>query len=135
MPVTVEWDNAEKTIIRMAMVGHWTWDEAYAAFADGDQMLDGVNHRVGVIIDLRESKGVPPAALANARKMSEKQHPRAGMTVFVGANAFFLSLWSVFSKVYTLFVRKHTFTFAATIEQAREILARNVPAGQGDKPA
>ena len=39
MPVTVEWDNPEKTIMRMSMIGRWTWDEAYEAQVKGDQMI------------------------------------------------------------------------------------------------
>ncbi len=132
MPVTVEWDNEEKTIIRMTMVGHWTWDEMYVATAEGDRMLDTIQHRVGVIIDLQQSVGVPPMAMANARKVSEKQHRNAAMTVFVGANAFFVALWSVFSKVYSIFVRRHSFTFAATLDEARAILLKNVPASATD---
>ncbi|MBZ0280208.1 MAG: hypothetical protein K8L97_05675 [Anaerolineae bacterium] len=122
MPVTVEWDNAEKTIVRMRMIGKWTWDEAYNAQKEGDALINSVTYPVCAIIDLRESGGVPLSAMSNARSMSAKQNSRVKMTVFLGANTLFVSLWNVFSKVYTVFVTRHPFAFAKTIEESHAIL-------------
>ena len=124
MPVTIEWDNPEKTIVRMEMIGNWTWDEARAGADKGYVMLDSVDYEVGTIIDFSQGTSLPPSALANARSMIQRRHPRTGLTVFVGANAVFLSLWSVFSKVYSLFARKQNSVFAGTVEEARTLLSK-----------
>jgi hypothetical protein len=123
MAVTVEWDNPEHTIVRMEMIGRWTWEEAFAGADQGYDLLDSVDDEVGVIIDFSKSLSIPSNAIPNARNMIQRRHPHTGLTVFVGVNALFLSLWSVFSKVYTLFARKQNSTFAPTLEEARRILA------------
>lgn len=122
MPVNIEWDNDDQTIVRMEMVGHWTWDEAYAGAERGYAMLQSVEYEVGVIIDFSRSAGLPPNALPNARRMIQRRHPRTGLTVFVGANTLFMALWNVFAKVYTLFAQKQNSIFAATVAEARRIL-------------
>ncbi|NWG16714.1 MAG: hypothetical protein HXY41_08775 [Chloroflexi bacterium] len=135
MPVTVEWDNAEKTIVRMEMVGAWTWDEAYAGAESGYALLEEVGYEVGVIIDFSRGTRLPPNAITSARHMIQRRHPRTGLTVFVGANNLFVALWNTFSKVYALFAHQQNSVFADSVKQAREILSRNAPAGAGDKTA
>jgi hypothetical protein len=125
MPVTIEWDNAEKTLVRMEMIGDWTWDEARAGAERGYAMLDSVDYEVGVIIDYSQGAGLPAHALSNARSMIQRRHPRTGLTVFVGANAVFMALWNVFSKVYVLFARKQNSVFANSVEEARAILLKS----------
>ena len=124
MPVTIEWDNPEKTIVRMEMIGNWTWDEARAGADKGYAMLNSVTYEVGTIIDFSQGSGLPASALSNARSMIQRRHPRTGLTVFVGANAVFMALWNVFSKVYNLFARKQNSVFAPSVEAARGILAK-----------
>lgn len=122
MSVTVEWDNQDKTIIRMCMIDHWTWDEAYEAQKEGDMLLASVGNPCCAIIDFRRSKGIPLSAMSNARSMSQKQNSQVKMTVFLGVSPLFLSLWSVFSKVYSIFVLRHPFAFAKTLEECHTIL-------------
>ena len=125
MPVINVWDNDAKTIIRMEVSGRWTWDEMYAASTAGYAMLDSVNHVVYPIIDFSASLGMPPNAITHARNMMGKQHPRTGMTVFVGANTLFVSLWRVFIRLYALFSREQDFTFANSLDAARDLIAQN----------
>ena len=122
MPVIVEWDDPEKTIIRMSMVGRWTWDEAYEAQVRGDEMILEVKHAVGAIIDLRESTSIPLAAMANARSMNQKQNPYTKVTVFLGANPFFVSLWNVFKKVYGALQKSQSYTFVNTLEEGHTFI-------------
>src|SRR5262245_15552793 len=122
MPVSVEWYNDDETIIYMAMVGKWTWDEAYRAQKEGDALLEAANHNVGAIIDFARSSGIPLSAMSNARSMTQKQNPKVKATVFLGASPLFMSLWNVFNRVYPKFSKSHPFFIADTPEKAREIL-------------
>lgn len=122
MPVTNIWDNDEKTIIRMDVSGRWTWDEMYAASTVGYSMLESVPHVVYPILDFSQSHGMPNNAITHARNMMGKQHPRTGMTVFVGANTLFVNLWRIFIRLYSLLSREQDFTFANSLDEARQIL-------------
>ena len=123
MPVNIEWDNEAKTIIRMELVGNWTWDEAYRGAQQGYAMLETVDHEVGVLMDLRNSKAIPSNAITHARIMIKQRHPRTGLTVFVGTTTFFTALWNVFSRLYTLLARQQNSVFAPTMEDARRMLS------------
>src|SRR5689334_8333352 len=112
MPVINTWDNDEKTIIRMEVSGRWTWDEMYQASESGFAMLDSVAHTVYPILDFSQSLGMPPNAITHARNMMGRQHPRTGMTVFVGANTLFVNLWRIFVRLYALLSREQDFAFA-----------------------
>jgi hypothetical protein len=122
--VEIHWDNPEKTVVRMEMIGRWTWEEAYTGSKVGYEMLDSVPHRVNIIIDLRQSKGIPVNSLTHARSMIGRRHLRTGLTVFVGANDLFINLWNVFCRVYGVFARPAEFTFAKSVEDAYAIFDR-----------
>ncbi|MEO8397095.1 MAG: hypothetical protein ABI700_29140, partial [Chloroflexota bacterium] len=107
--------------VRMELIGRWTWDEAYDGSKVGFTMLESVDHSVNVIIDLRRSTGLPLLSLTHARNMIPRRHPRTGITVFIGANTLFLSLWKIFSNAYGQFASKQEFTFARTIDEAYRI--------------
>lgn len=124
MPITVEWDNPEKTVVRMAMMGTWTWDEAYAKADEGYAMLETVDYEVGIIIDMTQSPHIPDHAISNAQAMIKRRHPRTGLTVFVRVNTFFTSMWNIFSRLYTAMAHKQNSVFANTLEEARAILAK-----------
>lgn len=132
MPVTVEWDNDDQTIIRVTMVDFWRGDEADRAFADCGRMLSSIVHRAGILVDLRRSFNLSPLAMAHLHQMAEKDHPNAAITVFVGGNTMFLPLGSVIS----LFRKKRPSTFAPTLESARRIIRNVIAVGaEPDRPA
>jgi len=123
MPVTNSWDNDEKTIIRMEIAGRWTWDEMYQASDAGYTMLESVPHIVYPIIDMRQSQAIPGNAITHASGLMRRQHPRTGMSVFVGANTIVVSLWRAFVHVYSLFSREQDFKFANSLDEARQLIA------------
>jgi hypothetical protein len=127
MPITVEWDNPEKTVIRMSMIGTWTWDEAYTRASEGYALLESVDYEVGIIIDMTQSHHVPDRAISNAQAMIRRRHPRTGLTVFVRANTLFTTMWNIFSRIYTALAKKQNSVFADTLEDARAILAKVYP--------
>jgi hypothetical protein len=46
MPITVNWDNDAKTVIRYDFEGHWNWDEFRAAANEAFVFTRSVQHRV-----------------------------------------------------------------------------------------
>ncbi len=124
MTVNIEWDNAEKTVVRMEMVGKWTWTEAYDGSIRGYDMLETVDYPVNIIIDLRRSTGLPMLALTHARNMIARRHPRTGLTAFVGVNALFLMMWRTFKSAYPRLEATRDFTIVGSIEEAYRIFAQ-----------
>ncbi|MBZ0280211.1 MAG: hypothetical protein K8L97_05690 [Anaerolineae bacterium] len=131
MSIKLLWENEAKTIIRMEVIGQWTWEEMYAASQEGYTMLESVDHVVDPIIDFRSSAAIPIYSITHARHMIGRRHPRTGLTVMVGTSALLHNLWDIFRKVYALFVREEEFTLVRTLEEAHAVLAR-VQANRSD---
>ncbi len=123
MAVEINWDDDQRTIVRMKLIGRWGWEDAYEGSKQGYDLLDSVDHVVNVIIDMRQSTGLPLLAMTHARNMIAKRHPRTGMTVFLGVNSLFLTLWKAFAKSYPQVSHSNEFTFARSDEEARRILS------------
>ena len=59
MKLQVEWDNAEKTIIRITYTEKWTWSDFYAANTEAVAMMKTVQHTVHFLADFRQSRSLP----------------------------------------------------------------------------
>lgn len=128
MGITILWDNEEKTIIRYVYEGRWVWDDLHHARVQVHEMLNTVNHPVGIIVDVRESTLVPNGALSQGRQFattSPTTHPNEGRTIIVGANTFLRSMYDLFRKIYTTLSGNLDVDFAPTLESARQNLAQD----------
>jgi len=122
MPISVTWDNPEKTVICFTFEERWTWDEYHAAADRISEMVNSVNHRVDLIIDFRTGY-VPDNAIKQVESGSPLfWHPQAGFGVLVGVKGFIRSLLMLFTQVYP----GHTqwLILAANVEDARAILTK-----------
>ena len=123
MPVTVEWDNEDKTIIRVTM-GEYTWDDIESSSRQEQEMLDGINHKVDFIVDITSTK-IPKDVLANFQKFAAAPpytHTNAGLVVIVGANRFHATITEIFGKVHKPLADK--LAMASTVEEAYEIITQ-----------
>ena len=76
MGVEVEWDNQEQTVLRYTVVGHWTWEEFYAARDRARALADKVDlPRVNAIIDIRIGSMFPRNSLTHFRDMPGERIP------------------------------------------------------------
>jgi hypothetical protein len=136
MAIQVIWDNPEQTIIRYIYDGRWTWEDLARARDEVHRMLDTVDYRVGIIVDVQKSSMLPSGALTRARQMATatpKYHQNEGSTVIVGANTLIRSLFDMFRKIYTTLSGNIVIDFATSLDEARRIL-RNQGMGQPTQP-
>jgi hypothetical protein len=123
--IRIIWDNEDKTILRYLYEGRWDQDDFSKAYAEAKTMLDSVNRKVGIIIDIQNSHLIPNGIISRSRHVVTNPSRNEGLIVIVGANAFIRSLADTFSKLWrrgALGSRK--MVFAATLEDARQILSR-----------
>lgn len=99
MPISVRWDNTEKTCIYYEFIGQWSWDEFDAVYADVYEMLDTVNHKVHAIVDLRNSHLLPQNTLTQMRRLTFQQHENGGITIFITENKFAHTLFNILTGV------------------------------------
>lgn len=123
MPVIVEWDNDEQTVIRTEVVGTWTWMDYHDGTRQVFKMMDAVEHDVIGIINTRDPHtslpdGNPMPHFNNtARKFAERPDL---LIVNVNQNLLMRMMSSVFGKLMP--GMSDQYRQAATLEDARKIL-------------
>lgn len=122
MPITVRWDNEDKTIIYYVFDRRWTWDEFNVVYQDVYRMLDTVDHTVHAIVDLHNSQLLPADTLTHMRRLTFQQHDNGGITVIITTNFLAQSLYSILSGVYRKALE--IFKLAPTVEEAYAIIER-----------
>jgi hypothetical protein len=128
--ITTEWDNDEKTIMRMTYHPGWSWDDLEGNLIVEEEMLNSVNYKVDVIADFRGTQ-LPPGAISRLPKIAQSPpytHPNSGAMVMVGSPAFMNEVVGVYKRVYgqaAKLVMVHDLDEArALIAQKREEAAR-----------
>jgi hypothetical protein len=119
MPIEIEWDDPDKTIIYTRVTGAWTWEEMHQISEKSILMRQSVTHEVGSIVDFSAAKCLPDGAIAPAKKIINRQESYSGTTVFVGVDFVSASLWNVLMSVYSFFIRHQNFQFAKSLPEAR----------------
>ncbi len=125
MTVQTSWDDNEKTIVHVDFIGHWTWQEAHQAIDTMIALIESVDHRVHIIIDMHGGSHVPPLAFGEVRSLLSKRHPRAGVTVILGANFMLASLWKTMAQTYGRLIGNNRYIFADTLEEALARIAES----------
>lgn len=101
MGVQVSWDDAEQTILRYRLEGRWRWNELYEAVKQGHALNHDTSQNVYAIVDLENSLGIPPSAVAQFGKLSTLKLPNTRIVIFVAGGGFVSSLIKTFNRVYT----------------------------------
>ena len=125
MPIEVGWDNDEKTTLRYDYEGNWSWEELYEISNKALEMFNSVPHRVDTIHNHTNSTYIPRGALSHAQRLLAQYPENWGISVVVGTNPLLKALMLVFRKVYRQMGERHF--MAATLEQARQLLAKRPP--------
>ncbi len=102
MPLITEWDNDQKTILRVTYQPGWTWDEMEDNLPLEREFLDGVDHPVDVIADFRGTS-LPPGAIARLPKIASSPpytHPNSGIVIMVGSPAFMEEVVGIYRRVF-----------------------------------
>jgi hypothetical protein len=94
MPITICWDNEEKTIIRCLLEGIWNWNELIDQHAKTQSMFADVGCPTAIIIDMSESNYVPSGSSTHFKLLLKDFYPQTERVVFVGANNYFQKLIS-----------------------------------------
>ncbi|MBK8024805.1 MAG: hypothetical protein IPK19_26150 [Chloroflexi bacterium] len=123
MPVTVEWDNSERTILRTDSHGHWTWDEYHHAVDAALVMMQSVDHDVH-LVNVRHSDSVQPDgnALPHLRRVMRDLPGNHRLTIMVNTNMRSKLMVGIFRRVVPIFSR--TFLMASSLEDARDLIGR-----------
>ena len=121
MAIDVEWDNAEKTIMRWDFKGHWTPAEWHAAANRSVELRSTAMDipRVTAILNLEQGGPVPMNILPHARVAMEMLDERDYVIITHGSG-FVRSMVNVFRHLNPTLGEKILVT--ETVEDARTII-------------
>jgi hypothetical protein len=101
MPITVQWANAERTVVLYRVFEQWTWDEFHAANRLSNDLFGSVDHPVDLICDFSESQSIPPRVLSNiGRALRQKRPSNLRQIVAVGITGLLRNLADVLRTLY-----------------------------------
>jgi hypothetical protein len=103
MPITIDWDNPEKTAVLITYHAPWTWKEFDVAVKQMVALFDTVQHKVDVIFDIRKGGFPPPDAMKRFKAAAEIDHPNGGQLVYVAPGMlaqFVKSIVQVLSRAF-----------------------------------
>jgi hypothetical protein len=126
MPVHVDWDNDEKTIIYALYEGQWTWEEFYGAIRQCQEMNATVPHPVHIIAHLRGNFLPRGAWVSHSENAIKRSNSSMGFIVIVTESQFLQSLMRVSSTVSPKW--RETYRVARTVEEARTLIAQETSA-------
>ncbi|MCI0710470.1 MAG: hypothetical protein L0154_09950 [Chloroflexi bacterium] len=119
MPVNIQWDNADKTIIRFEFVDPWTWKEFYGAIRESEPMHNEVDHMVFWLYDINQMRKVPPNSLGGGKQVTNLRYENTCHDhVIVGANSIIRTLGNTFNRVYSRLYDMNIH-FAESLEEGR----------------
>jgi hypothetical protein len=121
MTITVEWDNADKTIIRWDFVGIWEWQEVYAAAEMSGRLRNEVTHSVSVILNLEKATNMKQGALTHTKTVLSFNPDNRDLVIAAGPSAFLHSMVEIFRKMNVSMADK--FLGVDSVKEARKVIA------------
>lgn len=125
MAIQTTWDNDECTIIRVDILGEWTWSDLHEALTQAVVLLDEqACTQADLIVDVSRVTKIPALALPNVRSLAQRRDPRMSTTVLVGMSDVMRTLLNAFLQVYNAVGRKEHYFLVKTVEEARAQIAK-----------
>ncbi|HUN08569.1 MAG TPA: hypothetical protein PLQ56_18325 [Aggregatilineales bacterium] len=124
MPVSLQWDNDEQTILRYDYCGRWTWEEYAPVFERASILLRESNWTVHFIVHLKDEVArnhLPAGALVRVVNIFRNAPATAGKTIIVNAGMVYRTVAQTGAAAYPAIGKKYG--FADTLEEARLMLA------------
>jgi hypothetical protein len=124
LAIKVAWENDRKKVLVSIYQGAWDLNDFYAATEEINTLMDTVDHKVNLILDMRESGSLPKGFIGALRATAKKRHPHFGRMIFVGGNMFVRMFNDLFLKLYPRPDQNRVMYMAADYEEAYAILER-----------
>ena len=119
MGVQIKWVDEAKTVLEYSFDDPWGWEDYYVAIKIAQQLTEGVSHKITTIIDLSNSKGLPPGAMTHLRRVG-RENPNQGMVILVGMNLFIRTFSNMLMRFYPKAAEKAR--LVATREEAYKLI-------------
>lgn len=83
MPVTLDWDNPEKTILRLTLADGWAWEDLKVVSPVAIALMGSVDHTVHVLVDHTKTHDLARGGPTHALELMRILPPNFGIVVVV----------------------------------------------------
>jgi hypothetical protein len=94
MPISLEWYDDERTILRHVYTGNWTWEEYQGTFEVMNTMSTSVQHPVYHVIDMTQTRMMPQGSSIAQIRTGARYVPPNAAAMIVAGNSLFLTIIS-----------------------------------------
>ena len=117
---TIDWEDSEKTILVLEVQADtWDWDDTFAIMRDFKAKAESVEHSIYTVIIFHDTPPTPDSAVfRNIRQIMKLRPENELVTIFVGTNSLFRTIFNTVNKIYLLKNIFDTFRFVATKDRA-----------------
>jgi hypothetical protein len=133
MPITIQWDDDTKRVIRFDYIGRWNWNEYHASISEAHQMTKDMPYTVNMILDFSNGTVLPTNALSHFGASMKAPPGTFDLAVIVTESRFIEAVVSLFCRVYPRWGKK--FEVVETLEAARQVYAKRANQGQSETAA
>ena len=119
MPVHVQWDNDDHTVIQLVFEGKWGLEELYPALSEMYKSVEQEQHIVDSIVDMVNASTIPSNVLSIRGTIERNQPDNQGISVIVGANTLVRSIANILNRVLK---EESEYIFTDTLEEARQAI-------------
>jgi len=122
MGIEVRWVDTQQTAMIYNFLDPWTWQDYYTTTTQGRTMLASVNHKVIILINLSETRSIPPGALSHLRRAVSHSHPNRGLVILIGLRSFVQAVANLMNRIYPKIAAQ--VRFVTTLEEAYAIIEK-----------
>lgn len=122
--IHTSWADPARTTIHLTFRRGWTLNDLRRAIMEADNMIASQPHDVHLIIDMRESGGLPRDFMSAAGDLFAAGEARdnEGQRVVIGAGALIRAAYRAVMGVYGTQLSKRPVLFAGSLEEAHQLL-------------
>lgn len=128
MAVSLQWENQNRTVLRMIFWNEWTVEQYLAKAAELTEMIKFQQHTVDILIDLRTGSYIPKGDSISAfRIMMDDLPENSGVIVYLNDNPIQKRLFNTQLQFYQSLRRwsQRSLYMVETIEEAYEIIEQH----------
>ena len=122
MGIQLRWYDDAQSMIYWRFEDGWAVEDLQAALADNRQMLNTVQHRVDLIMDVSQGGLIPPDVIRFLRYHPIETHPLSHMKIVIGTNEYLRLFWP---NVAPLTPRRWRLLFAGSLEEALTMIEQD----------
>jgi|GEM_PF-4477948 hypothetical protein len=110
MSIEVRWQDDTQSVIIYDFERQWGWADMFGAIEAAAALMDSVDHKVSVVLELTKTQSIPNINLASMQKLvtaPTASHPNMTYFYIVGAKGYIRSMLDIFGRLFPKAIQQY----------------------------